>query len=240
MAAALGGRVARRDRTEPRGPRVWIDCAARAPAGGLSRRRQRRPGRVSAPHRRRQKRADPRALRRPWSNVGTCARRRTKKLASRGRWRGIAVEPRLLRPPSSDAGGEEILRRSSERPIPAAISPYGAEEAPAGTKAKAKSVSTEREAAATKPVKSASAASCATRGGDAGRIRLGPSRRKRKLNNEDRLPSDRGRQRLPAAAPATPGSSTEATDRPKVSIVPPAMFERQKGRPAWDALISLR
>ena len=82
-AAAVGSRVSRRDRTESRGERLRIDRAAPTPAGDLYRRRQRRPGRLPAPHHRREKRADSRKLPRVRPNVGTRARRaRRTSLAS--------------------------------------------------------------------------------------------------------------------------------------------------------------
>ena len=75
----------------------------------------------------------------------------TKSLASlrpaaSGRRWPAAFSGRPTRP-----GGKIGLRRSSERAYSAAVSPYGAAEAPAGTKPKPKSASTERKAPATGP-----------------------------------------------------------------------------------------
>jgi hypothetical protein len=107
--------------------------------------------------------------------------------------------------------------------IPAAISPYGAGEAPGGTKPKAKSVSTEREAATTKPPSNPplpppaprAAASPATKSADT------EDSHQPKIDSRptevDNVP--------PAAAPTGQGSSAEASDKPKVSIVPPGLFE---------------
>jgi hypothetical protein len=76
--------------------------------------------------------------------------------------------------------------------IPAAISPYGAGEAPAA-KPKAKSVSTEREAAASKPRSTPPLPPPAPRAADAGRIRLASDQvggETGSASTENRLPSD--------------------------------------------------
>lgn len=116
--------------------------------------------------------------------------------------------------------------------IPAAISPYDGREAPASAKVKPKSVSTERRPQATKPAaptinpplpppapreaaKADEATSPASKPAanydlDQPRIDSNPSE------------VDNGQ---PAAPPAAPGSSVEASDKAKVSIVPPALFQ---------------
>jgi hypothetical protein len=98
--------------------------------------------------------------------------------------------------------------------IPAAISPFGAGEAPAGTKSKPKAVANEREAAATKPPSTPPLPPPAPR--DAA-THLEPKIDSRPTEVDNVSPA--------AAAPATQGSSAEPTDRSKVSIVPPALFE---------------
>lgn len=85
--------------------------------------------------------------------------------------------------------------------IPATISPYGFGEAPARTKPKPKAASTERKA---------------------------PAPRAPSLNPPLPPPAPREAVKTDGSgspAPAAPGSSAEAGDKPKVSIVPPALFE---------------
>jgi hypothetical protein len=113
--------------------------------------------------------------------------------------------------------------------IPAAISPYGAGEAPAGTKPKAKSVSTEREAAATKlrstpPLPPPAPREAATSEGSGSPATKSAEKRDSHQPKIDSRPTEVDNV-PPAAAPTTQGSSAEASDKPKVSIVPPGLFE---------------
>jgi hypothetical protein len=113
--------------------------------------------------------------------------------------------------------------------IPAAISPYDSGEAPAGAKPKPKSVSTERKLPATRPATPTinpplpppapretakadgpgSAASKPAENRDSAQPRI--DFRPTEVDND-----------LP---PAASGSSTEMSDKPKVNIVPSALFE---------------
>jgi hypothetical protein len=109
--------------------------------------------------------------------------------------------------------------------IPSAISPYGAG-LPAGTKSKPKSVSTVRKGPATKPVSTPPLPPPAPReaakpDGSGAPPAEKPDPDQRKLDSRptdvDNVP--------PAGSPATRGSSAEASDKPKVNIVPAALFE---------------
>jgi len=113
--------------------------------------------------------------------------------------------------------------------IPAAISPYGAGEAPAGTKPKAKSVSTEREAATTKPPSNPplpppAPREAATPDGSGSPATKSAEKQDPHQPKIDSRPTEVDNV-SPAAAPTTQGSSAEASDKPKVSIVPPGLFE---------------
>ena len=74
---------------------ICVDRAAHAAARPLSRRRQRRARRLSAPRHRRQNGTNPRAFRGARSNMGArsrCARRRVRRTpAARGRWTGAQL-----------------------------------------------------------------------------------------------------------------------------------------------------
>ena len=109
--------------------------------------------------------------------------------------------------------------------IPAAVSPYGVAEPRAGTRAKPKSASTERKAAAINPPLpppaprepakadgSGSGAPQPTENPDSGQPRI----------NSASTAAGNGPS---ASAPAAQGLPTEAADKPKVSIVPPGLFQ---------------
>ena len=109
--------------------------------------------------------------------------------------------------------------------IPAAVSPHGVAEPRAGTKAKPKSASTERKAAAINPPLpppalrepakadgSGSGAAQPTENPDSGQPRI----------NSASTTAGNGPS---ATAPAAQGLPTEASDKPKVSIVPPGLFQ---------------
>jgi hypothetical protein len=107
--------------------------------------------------------------------------------------------------------------------IPAAISPYDSGEAP-GAKSKPKSVSTERKPPASKPAAPAvspplppPAPREAAKPGGSGPTASQPVDQRR----IDARPTEVGASPPPAA----PGSSAEASEKPKVNIVPPALFE---------------
>ena len=105
--------------------------------------------------------------------------------------------------------------------IPAAVSPYGAGETRAGTKAKLKSGPTERKATLNPPLPPPAPRETATVDGSG-------STAPRPTENHDpeqpRMGTEIGSGPA-ASAPATQGLPTEASDKPKVSIVPPALFQ---------------
>jgi len=118
------------------------------------------------------------------------------------------------RSPSKPASG---IRGSDH--IPAAISPYGSGQTPVGAKPKAKSVVTERKPSATKPIDPP----------------LPPAAPRESAKADESGSPERGG----AAAPATDGDGGASTaaqggsepaveahdDKPRVSIVPPALFQ---------------
>jgi len=96
--------------------------------------------------------------------------------------------------------------------IPAAVSPYGVTETRAGTKAKPKSASTERKAAAINPPLPPPAPRETAKADGSGLGTPQPAEN-----------ADSGQPRINSASPAA--SATEAGDKPKVSIVPPGLFQ---------------
>jgi hypothetical protein len=124
---------------------------------------------------------------------------------------GVPSAPRPAAAAKSAYGGPANVH------IPAAISPYDAGEAPAGTKPKPKSVSAERKPPASKaPIVNPPLPPPAPRepAKPDGSGWPAPPAGSTEVDNA-----------LPGAAPAAPGSSVEASDKPKVSVVPPAPFE---------------
>ena len=108
--------------------------------------------------------------------------------------------------------------------IPMAVSPYGVTETRAGTKAKPKSASTERKAAVLNPPLPPPApretAKADGSGSAAPQPTENPARGQPRINSAS---TEAGNG--PASAPATQGSPTEASDTPKVSIVPAGLFQ---------------
>jgi hypothetical protein len=114
--------------------------------------------------------------------------------------------------------------------IPAAISPYGPGAAPVGAKPKPKIASTEHKIPGTKaPLINPPLPPPAPR--EAAKAdEPGPPTSKPAANDDSDQPHVASHPAetdnvSPIAAPATEGSPTEASDKPKVSIVPPAPFE---------------
>jgi hypothetical protein len=105
--------------------------------------------------------------------------------------------------------------------IPAAVSPYGVGETRAGTKAKLKSASTERKATLNPPLPPPAPRETAKVDGSGS---TAPQPTENHDSEEPRIDSDIGNG-PPASAPTTQAPSTEASDKPKVSIVPPALFQ---------------
>ena len=142
------------------------------------------------------------------------------------RWRRTAAQPRLFRAArSSRTDGEIGLRRSSERPYSRGRQPLRRRGNAGRNEGQAK-VRSRRNA------RRPSTRLC--------RLPLHVKRRKwtdqarrRPSRPRTMIPSSRGINSLstnvgngpPASAPTTQGPSTEASDKPKVSIVPPALFQ---------------
>jgi hypothetical protein len=116
--------------------------------------------------------------------------------------------------------------------IPATISPYDGGEAPAGAKAKARSASTDHTPPAIKlalPAINPPLPPPAPR--EAARLDGPglPASRPAEKHEQDQPKIDSRPTEVdsdpPAATPTTRGLSAEANDKPKVNIVPPALFE---------------
>ena len=140
---------------------------------------------------------------------------------------GSPLSPGFAGPPAAAATTRSAYGGPANVHIPAAISPYGAGEAPAGTKTRPKSASTERKTLATKPVSTPPLPPPAPREpatpDGSGSLASKPAE-----NQDSDQPKVDSRPTEvenvpPAVAPSR--SSAEASDKPKVSIVPPALFE---------------
>jgi hypothetical protein len=133
------------------------------------------------------------------------------------------------RPAPTAPSGKSAYGGPANPDIPAAISPYDHGEAPAGTKARAKTNSTERKAPATRSASSPPLPPPAPR--EAARANeSGPSASEPGKAQELNPPKTEPRpaeveNAPPAAAPTTQASPAEGSDKSKVSIVPPAAFE---------------
>jgi hypothetical protein len=137
------------------------------------------------------------------------------------------LSPCFSGPPAGGPAAKSAYGGAANVHIPAAVSPYGAGEAPAGTKPRPKSVSSERKTPATKPVSTPPLPPPAPREtvtpDGSGSLASKPAE-----NHDSDQPKIDSRPTEvvnvpPAVAP--PRSSAEASDKQKVSIVPPALFE---------------
>jgi hypothetical protein len=107
--------------------------------------------------------------------------------------------------------------------IPASVSPYGVGETRAGTRAKLKSAPTERKATLDPPLPPPAPRETAKVNGSGS---TAPQPTENHDSQQPRIDShsmDIGNG-LPSV-PTTQGPSTEGSDKPKVSIVPPALFQ---------------
>jgi hypothetical protein len=109
--------------------------------------------------------------------------------------------------------------------IPAAISPYDSGVAPAGTKRRPTSVSTERKAPATKPMSNPPLPPPAPR--EAAKPNGSAPAPTAPENHDTGQPTiDSHPTEVDNVPPASaPAGSAEANDKPKVSVVPPALFQ---------------
>jgi hypothetical protein len=133
------------------------------------------------------------------------------------------------RPAPAAPSGKSAYGGPANLDIPAAVSPYDHGEAPAGTKARAKTNSTERKAPATKfassPPLPPPAPREAARANESGSSASEP-RKAQELDQPKTEPRPAEVENAPpAAAPTTQASPAEGSDKSKVSIVPAAAFE---------------
>lgn len=142
---------------------------------------------------------------------------------------GPPLSPRVPSAPSPAPAAKSAYGGPPNVHIPAAISPYDGGEAPAGTKPKPKSVSTDRKPPATKgpivnpplpPPAPREAAKPDGSGLPALRPETQPIADQPKVDSHPTLDNA-----LPGATPPAPGSSVQASDEAKVSIVPAAPFQ---------------
>ena len=109
--------------------------------------------------------------------------------------------------------------------IPAAVSPHGVAEPRAGTKAKPKSASTERKAAAINPPLPPPAPREPAKADGSGSGAAQPTEKPDSGQPRINSASTAAGNGPSASAPAAQGLPTEASDKPKVSIVPPGLFQ---------------
>jgi hypothetical protein len=133
---------------------------------------------------------------------------------------GPPLGPGLAGPPAARSayGGPASVH------IPAAISPYGVGETRAGTKAKLKSAPTERKATLNPPLPPPAPRETARVDGSGSPASQPAENHDSEQPRVDSHSTGIGNG-LPASMPTTQGPSTEASDKPKVSIVPPALFQ---------------
>ena len=108
--------------------------------------------------------------------------------------------------------------------IPAAISPYGVGETRAGTKTKLKSAPAERKATLNPPLPPPAPRETARVDGSGSPASQPAENHDSEQPRVDSHSTGIGNG-LPASMTTTQGPSTEASDKPKVSIVPPALFQ---------------
>jgi hypothetical protein len=141
---------------------------------------------------------------------------------------GPRLNPGFSGPPGTAAPlGKSAYGGPANLHIPAAVSPYGHGEAPAGTKARAKPTSTERKAPATKPASSPPLPPPAPREAARPDGSGSPASEPAKAHESNQPKIDPRPTEVDNAPPAatTQGSPAEGSDKSKVSIVPPAAFE---------------
>jgi hypothetical protein len=143
---------------------------------------------------------------------------------------GPPLSGEFSRPPGPSA--QPAYREPGNLHIPAAISPYDSGEAPAGAKPKPKSVSTERKPPATKPavptinppLPPPAPREVAKANGSGSPAPKPAENHNLDQPRIDSRPAEVDNRQPPATSTA-PGSSAEASDKPKVSIVPASLFE---------------
>jgi hypothetical protein len=143
---------------------------------------------------------------------------------------GPPLNPGFSGPPAAAApSGKSAYGGPANLYIPAAVSPYGHAEAPAGAKARAKATSTERKAPATKPASNPPlpppAPREAARPDGSGLPVSEPAEKPESVQPKIAPRPTEVDNVLPPSTPATQGSTAEGSDKSKVTIVPSAAFE---------------
>jgi hypothetical protein len=158
-------------------------------------------------------------------------------LASRDEAFGGLPPPGLGGPPPSGGSSRPLEPAPAAKPayggqgnvhIPAAISPYDGGGAPAAGKPKPKSVLAERKPEVAKPGARTINPPLPPRAPREATKADGPGSAAASSpagNPESDQPRTQVDNSAPPVAPAASGSSAEANEKPKVSIVPPALFE---------------
>jgi hypothetical protein len=136
---------------------------------------------------------------------------------------GSPLGPGFAGPPAAAATARSAYGGPANVHIPAAVSPYGVGETRAGTKARLKSAPTQRKASINPPPPPPALRETATVDGS-GSAATPTENHDSEQKQIDSHSTDIGNG-PPASGPATEGPFTEASDKPKVSIVPPALFQ---------------
>jgi hypothetical protein len=139
---------------------------------------------------------------------------------------GPPLGPGFAGPPAAAATARSAYGGPTNVHIPVAVSPYGVGETRGGTKAKPKAASTEHKAPTINPPLPPPAPRETAKADDGSGSRA-PQPTKNHDSEQPQIDSHSTNIGVgpPASAPATQGPSTEASDKPKVSIVPPALFQ---------------
>ena len=137
---------------------------------------------------------------------------------------GPPLGPGFAVPPAAAATARSAYGVPANVHIPAAVSPYGVGETRSGTKAKPKAASTEGKATLNPPLPPPAPRETARVDGS-GSTASQPTEAHDSEEPRMHSPAVETGNGPPASAPTTQGPSTEASDKPKVSIVPPGLFE---------------
>ena len=137
---------------------------------------------------------------------------------------GSPLSPGFAGPPAAAATARSAYGGPANVHIPAAVSPYGVGETRTGTKARLKSASTERKATLNPPLPPPAPRETARVDGSGSPASQPAENHDSEQPRVDSHSTGIGNG-LPASMTTTQGPSTEASDKPKVSIVPPALFQ---------------
>ena len=137
---------------------------------------------------------------------------------------GPPLGPGFAGPPAAAATARSAYGGPANVHIPAAVSPYGVGETRTGTKARLKSASTERKATLNPPLPPPAPRETAKVDGS-GSTAPQPTEAHDSEEPLMHSPAVETGNGPSGAAPATQGLPAEASDKPKVSIVPPALFQ---------------